>query len=222
MKKPIRIMLIEDHAGYRETIKIALTREETMALTSEFGTAEIALRALQNPDAEQLPTVILLDLNLPGMSGLEALPWIREYAPDSEVIVLTQSDHAPDVHQAITRGASGYLLKSATLKEITEGIQTVVSGGASLHPDVARYLLNTVRAQSPQVEVSGSLSDRELEILRLLGDGMIKKEIAEHLQIGITTVAYHVKHIYEKLEVPNAPAAIQKAYQSGIFPSDRA
>ena len=214
-------MLIEDHAGYRETITIALTREENMELISEFGTAEIALRALQNPDTDQLPNVILLDLNLPGMCGLEALPWIREYAPEAEVIVLTQSDHTPDVHKAITRGASGYLLKSATLKEITEGIQTVVSGGASLHPDVARYLLNTFRNQSPQPEVSNSLSERELEILRLLGDGMIKKEIAEHLEIGITTVAYHVKHIYEKLEVPNAPAAIQKAYQSGILPPER-
>ena len=104
-KKTIRIMLVEDHFGYRETIAIALEQNENMELGSQFGTAEIALRNLQNAAPEDQPDVVLLDLNLPGMSGLEALPWIKQYAPESEVIILTQSDNAADVTRAISAGA---------------------------------------------------------------------------------------------------------------------
>lgn len=220
MSRNIRIMLVEDHAGYRETIAIALQHRENMELIHQFGTAEIALRNLKNASPDDLPDMILLDLNLPGMSGLEALPWIRQYAPKAETIVLTQSDQAADVREAISKGASGYLLKSATLNQIIEGIQTVIDGGASLDPEVARYILNAFRDPPAQIPTGKSLSERELEILNLLGEGLVKKEIADQLDISITTVAYHVKNIYQKLDVSNAPAAIGKAYRTGILPTD--
>ena len=219
-KKTIRIMLVEDHIGYRQTIAIALEQNENMELGSQFGTAEIALRNLQNAAPEDQPDVVLLDLNLPGMSGIEALPWIKQYAPDSEVIILTQSDNAADVTRGITEGAAGYLLKSATFKEITEGIQTVMEGGATLDPEVARFIINSLRGKPKLTQPDKALSERELEVLELIGQGMAKKEIASHLKISITTVAYHVQHIYEKLKVPNAAAAVDRAHRLGLFPSD--
>lgn len=220
MKRKTRIMLVEDHTGYRETIAIALEQKDNMELIGQFGTAEIALRSLQGAAEDKLPDVILLDINLPGFSGLESMPWILEYAPKARIIVLTQSDNVADIKLAISEGAAGYLLKSATLDEITEGIETVVQGGASLDSEVALYILNSLRNTSPQSEPDKALSDRELETLELIGEGLAKKEIADRLNISITTVAYHVKHIYEKLNVPNAPAAISRAHRLGLLPND--
>ncbi len=221
MKKLIRITIVEDHRGYRDTIAIALEQHDRMKLENEFGTAEIALRALQNTDSSQQPDIILLDLNLPGMSGLEALPWIKQYAPKSEVIILTQSGNAADVSRAISEGAAGYLLKSATFKEIMEGIETVMEGGATLDPEVARYIINLLQGQSMPTPPERTLSERELEVLELIGEGFAKKEIASQLKISVTTVAYHVQHIYQKLEVPNAPAAINRAHRLGLFRPDK-
>jgi DNA-binding NarL/FixJ family response regulator len=218
MNNPINIMLIEDHAGYREVITRALKREEDMELIHQFGTAEIALRNLQNAALKESPDVILLDLHLPGMSGLDTIPWIKKYAPHTKIIILTQSDKQADVLSAISQGATGYLLKSATVKQITDGIRTVANGGASLDSGMAMYILNTLESRPPKDELTKNLSGRELEILALLSDGLLKKQIADQLDISITTVAYHVKHIYEKLEVPNAPAAVAKAFKSGLFP----
>ena len=220
MDRKIRIMLVEDHASYRAAIIAILEQTENMEVHSQFGTAEIALRSLQPPTTDPLPDVILLDLNLPGMSGLETIPWIRKYAPDVQIIILTRSDNTADVQCAISEGADGYLLKSATLKEITEGIETVAEGVASLDPDVARYILNTLRRKSTQPQPKKALSTREMEILELLGEGLLKKEIADRLQITPPSVATYVRRIYEKLEVQNAASAINKAYRSGILSSD--
>lgn len=217
MKPPIQLMLVEDNPGYREVIERAVKREPGMELGSQFGTAEIALRSLQEFSGNEIPQLILLDLNLPGMSGLEALPWIKKYSPQTEVIVLTQSDRESDVLRAIGLGASGYLLKSATVRTIKDAIHTVLDGGATIDPQVARYILETMKGISPKDEPKKTLSDRETEILALLADGLVKKEIADKLEISVTTVAYHVKHIYEKLNVQNAPAAVAKAFRIGLF-----
>lgn len=218
MNQNIRIMLVEDHAGYRETIATALELEDNMELVGQYGTAEIALRKLQSSTESELPDVILLDLNLPGFHGLEAMPWISQYAPKAKTIVLTQSDNVPDINRAIIQGAAGYLLKSAKLREIIDSIKTVVDGGASLDPDVARYILNTFQnTKTGAAQPERELSQRELETLELIGQGLAKKEIADKLDISITTVAYHVKHIYEKLNVANAPAAVDRAHRLGIL-----
>ena len=218
MIKPVRIMLVEDQAAYREVISLALKREAGMGLSSQFGTVEFALRTLQNPKEKNATDLILLDLNLPGMSGLEAIPWIKEYAPDTKIIILTQSDAEADVLQAIQAGASGYLLKSASPAQITDSIQTVMDGGAALDAGVASFILDTLQSKLPKTQPKAALSERELEILSLLANGHVKKEIAKQLGISAYTVVYHVKHIYDKLEAVNAPAAISKAYQHGILP----
>jgi DNA-binding NarL/FixJ family response regulator len=176
------------------------------------------LRSLRDGSVPGSPDVILLDLRLPGMGGLDALPHFTSTAPQAKVIVLTQSDCEADVLRAIALGAAGYLLKSSTITQIKEGIRTVIDGGASLDPGVARFLLKSLQARLPTAKSEGLLSDRELEILALLGEGLVKKEIADRLGITYPTVDSHVQHIYEKLQVHNAPAAINIAHRLGIFP----
>ncbi|MBK1855842.1 response regulator transcription factor [Verrucomicrobiaceae bacterium 5K15] len=217
MNTPIQVLLVEDHAGYREVISRTIQAADQVELLKQFGTAEIALREIQCVGPQKTPDVILLDLNLPGMSGIEAIPWFKKYLPEANVIILTQSDQEQDVLDAIALGASGYLLKSSTAKQVIEGIQIVAGGGASLDPSVAKFILKTMQQRQPDEEPKKELSGRELEILALLGDGLVKKEIAEQLGISVTTVAYHIKHIYQKLEVQNAPSAVAKGYRSGLL-----
>ena len=220
MKQPAQIMLVEDHAGYREVIARILKREQSMELSGEYNSAEFALRALGNLRGKKTPDLILLDLNLPGMSGLEAISWFKREAPDSKIIILTQSETEADILQAIQSGAAGYLLKSSRADQVSEGIQLVLDGGAVLDPGLASFILDTIKNKLPTKKIERALSDREMEILTLTADGMAKKEIAEQLGISTYTVVYHTKHIYEKLGVTNAPAAVGEAYRAGILPKD--
>lgn len=213
----IRIMLVEDSAEYRRVIAMAIDDQPDMQLVRQFATTEVALRTLSTAATDDQPEILLLDLRLPGMGGLEAIPLFRKAAPAVKIIVLSQSDEPRDIFQAIAFGVSGYLLKSATLEEIATGIRMVAAGGASLDKHVARYILDTLRP--PQPAVSPLLTDREQEILQLLAEGLVKKEIARRLGIGYATVDTHVSHIYAKLNVANAPAAVSQAYERGILPA---
>ncbi|MEJ6568425.1 MAG: response regulator transcription factor [Akkermansiaceae bacterium] len=217
MSKSITVMLVEDNREYREVIRLALQRDGNIELVSEFGTAEIALRNLCK-EGEPSPDVILLDLRLPGMSGLEALPAMAKASPETKIIILTQSDNEADVLRAISFGAAGYLLKSSTATQIKEGIRVVMSGGASLDPSVAKFLMATLQSRLPKQEIEKVLTDREMEVLTLLSKGLVKKEIANDMGISYPTVDSHVSHIYEKLNVHNAPSAINVAHRLGLFP----
>lgn len=221
MKTNITVMLIEDSSAFRKAISRALKIEPDMELISEFATAEIALRSLQGSPSRDQPDVVLLDLNLPGMSGQEAIPWIKRYSPTTEIIVLTQSDHEADVLTAISAGASGYLLKSTTRDRLEESIRTVADGGSILDASVARFILSTMRKRAPKTLVENKLTDRELEILQLIGEGLEKKQIGVQLEISPKTVAVHATHIYQKLNVHNAPAAVAKAYKTGLLGSEK-
>jgi DNA-binding NarL/FixJ family response regulator len=220
MNENVRIMLVEDNVEYREVVRLALEQSQGVELARQFGTAEIALRTLQKASPSEQPDLVLLDLRLPGISGLDALPRFRECVPNTKIIILTQSDREQDVLRAITLGASGYLLKSATLDEITESIQTVMGGGAPLDKGVARFILESLKTRLPKDEDQPQLTERELEIMQLLAEGFVKKEIASQLRIGYSTVDTHVAHIYEKLEVSNAPSAVNRAHRLGLFPPD--
>lgn len=220
MKKPIQIMLVEDHPEYREGIALAVGKEQSMDLASEFGTAEQALNALEADCSLAPPDIVLLDLNLPGISGIEAIPLLKGLIPSAHIIVLTQSDAEADVVAAISAGASGYLLKSSSRAKISAAVRSVTEGGAPIDPGVAMYLLDSIRGNSASADDSQAfLSEREIEILGLLAEGLVKKEIAYQLDISSHTVSNHIRHIYEKLQVQNAPAAVNEAYKKGIFPS---
>ena len=220
MKDKIKIMLVEDNPEFRNVIEFALEKDPDIELDSQFGTAEFALRSLQTPATRKVPDVVLLDLCLPSMSGLEALPWFRKYIPDTKIIILTQSNNEKDILEAISKGAAGYLLKKSTVQMVKEGILTVMNDGASLDPCVAKLIMSTMATKPPKEQPAKPLSDRELEILTLQSQGLLKKEICAELKISRNTVDTHVRHIYEKLEVQNAPAAVGKAFRSGLLPPE--
>ena len=214
----INVMLVEDSPEYREVVKPALDDEPDMELSSCFGTAERALSSLKGFHRDESPDVILLDLNLPGISGIEAIESFIEAVPKAKIIILTQSDAKADVVNAITLGASGYLLKSATLAQITEAIRTVMTGGASLDSSIAKMILGTLQTVFEKTACDDLLTEREMEVLTLLADGLERKQIATELSVRSSTISTHVAHIYEKLNVKNAPAAVAKAFRIGLFP----
>lgn len=219
MPDPTKVIIVEDNPEYRNVLKMAFEFDDDIVLIGTYGSAEHALRALE-PKSKNItrPDALLLDLNLPEMSGLEAMKWFREYLPDTPIIVLTQSESESDVLTAIQQGATGYLLKSATVQQIKDGIQTVVSGGALLDTKVAKYIMNQIQSAPAKGDSQTNLSIRELEVLELLAEGLVKKEIAAKLGISFFTVSTHIRHVYDKLNVLNAPAAISTAYQTGILP----
>lgn len=218
MKRRLRLLLVEDNPRYREAIVLALRDEPDLHCCGQFGTAEIALRSVRGQSAEELPNVIVLDLRLPGMDGLEALPRFISAAPNAKIVVLTQSDDEADVLRAISLGASGFLLKSSTASQIIQGVRDVLCGGVSLDPRVARFILKTLKMQQPKGESEPVLTERQMEVLVLLSEGLVKKQIADRLGIGYATVDAHITNIYSRLGVRNAPAAVNRAYLLGLFP----
>ena len=221
MNKNINIIMVEDHPEYREIVEMAISRQDGMELTEQFGTAERALEHLRHLDEhDDMPDVILLDLNLPGMDGLEALELLATEAPKARIVALTQSDHEKDILKAVSRGASGYLLKSSTVQQLIESINMVMEGGASLDAKIAGFVMGELKARLPHQELEKMLTAREIEILGLMSEGMVKKQISEKLGISVTTVISHVGNIYEKLEASNAPSAIAKGFKLGILKLD--
>ena len=218
MTDVIRILLVEDSSECREVIRFAIEGEPKMRLLKPFGTAEMALGTYRKTGASSFPPdVILLDLRLPGMSGLEAIPFFREILPDARIIVLSQSDDEANVLQSVALGAVGYLLKSATVQEIKQAVQAVADGGGVLDAKIAQHLFNALKADPLRAVAANIISARERQVLELLAEGLQKKEIAGQLGIEYSTVDAHVRHIYGKLDVNNAPAAVRKAYEMGIF-----
>ncbi len=218
MSSKTNIMLVEDHVGYRTMLIRALGSSIELDRIHEFSTAEVALRKLDQMGAEETPDILLLDLNLPGMSGIESISWFKKYSEKLKIIILTQSMVEEDILAAMASGASGYLLKSSTVSQISEAIQSVIDGGASIDPKMAKFILKKVgQATANKPILKKALSERELEILNLLAQGKVRKEISQELEITVNTVAYHVDHIYEKLEVVNAPAAVAKGFRSGLL-----
>ncbi|CAA6691518.1 MULTISPECIES: response regulator transcription factor [unclassified Lentimonas] len=211
----IRIMLVEDNQEYRSVLERVIKHTPNMELVSMAGTAERGISYLAaNPKTINL---ILLDLQLPGASGLDAMASLLQHAPDAKIIVLTQSNREDDLFSAISQGAAGYLLKSSSVEDILNGIQAVAEGGSILHPEMAKYLLNHFKHKKGAPADTETLSEREIEVLNLIADGLVKKEIAAKLNLSFFTVAAHIRNIYEKLGVANAPQAIGVAYKNNIL-----
>ena len=216
----IRIVLIEDNPEYRRALSLAMEHSKGFEMVEKFGTAEQALAELRGGSLSKRVDVVLLDLGLPKMQGLESILWIQKFAPEARIIVLTQSDKKEEVIKAIRMGVAGYLLKSTSMEGIREGISEVMEGGASIDPEVAIYLLKQIRKPDNSLieEPDRMLSKRELEVLHCISKGRARKEIGRKLGISENTVVSHIRHIYDKLNVPNAPSAISSAYEAGILP----
>ena len=217
MKKPaeapVTVWLVEDHAPFRNTVSKLLNSTPGMSCTHLFATGEDALRSL---GTQPKPSVILLDVGLPGMNGIEFLMKVREVAPESRVVILTAFEDEEKLFRAICAGASGYLLKTSPVEKIVESIRDVYAGGAPMTPRVAHSVLDMFsRLQVPQRDYG--LTAREQKILELMTEGMIKKEIADQLSLSYHTVDTHLRNIYAKLHVNTRSGAVAKALKERLF-----
>ncbi len=214
--RPLDIVLIEDNHNYRKALREALADCDDFTISGDYGNGERALKQLASLSAPS-PDIVLLDLELPGMGGLDAIPRLLGQLPETRIIVLTRSEDKAKVVAAISRGASGYLLKSSSFEKIEQSIRDVGAGGASLDPQVANYILRAFQSVRPGQKGGNGLSRRQLEVLELLAEGLLKKEIADRLDLSYHTVVMHVRHIYDKLQVQNVSAAVAKAIKRGII-----
>lgn len=204
----IRILLVDDHPIVREGLAAVLEDEADFEIVGSVGAADEALaqvRALR-------PDVVLLDLELPGTGGLDALPRLVEASPKSRVIVFTAYDADERVMAAIKGGARGYLLKGATAGEIAQAIRAVHAGGSHLAPRVAAKVM--ARVAGPR---SASLTKREREVLRLIAEGLATKQIAPRLGISERTVKFHVTSLLNKLGAETRAQAVAIASQRGLL-----
>jgi two-component system NarL family response regulator len=207
---PDRVLIVDDHPLTRDALTVLL-RQNGFEVAGEAGDAETAIARAGELD----PDLILLDLSLPGTSGLEALPRLREAAPAAEVVVLTASGTDENLLAAIRGGAAGYLLKSEPPERIVDFLRSVARGEAALSGSVARRLLETVRSTGGREtgvpdSIARELTAREVEILLLLDERLETDEIAKRLFISEHTVRTHVKSVLRKLGVSSRREAVEK------------
>ncbi|MGE5590642.1 MAG: response regulator [Bacillota bacterium] len=210
----IRILVVDDHPVVREGIAAMLSRQSDLAVVGE------AADGLEAVEQAQLlrPDVVLMDLQMPRLDGVEAIRRIRAQLPDTQVIILTTYDTDELVFQGIQAGARGFLLKDAPREDLFRAIAAVHRGESLLQPSVAAKLIDRVTqlgAASPQAE--DRLSDREMDVLRLMAKGQPNKEIAQALFISESTVKTHVASIFQKLGVRDRTEAVTQALQKGIL-----
>ncbi len=208
-----RIWLLEDHEIFAKQIRRLIGGEDDMECVYHFATPDALFEKLRFTN--ERPDILLLDLGLPRRDGLEVLVDIRTALPDLKVLILTSFDDRERVYRAICNGASGYLLKTSDPDEILAGIRDVIHGAAALSSAVATMILNGFSRHGP-VEELEPLTHREEDVLRLLVQGFIKKEIADQLAISQHTVDMHLRSVYRKLHVRSQTEAVSKALRQGI------
>ena len=206
------LWIVEDHAAFRRTLVRVLNTEPDLQCPHDFDSCEKALAALTR---EAAPDLILLDVGLPGMSGLDGIRLFKERAPTSLIVILTVFEDDDKVFQAICAGAAGYLLKTSSVADITQAVRDALAGGSPMNPRIARRVLDMFSKLAPKQSDYG-LSEREKEILQLMTTGLIKKEIADRLTLSIHTVDTYLRRIYEKLEVNTRTGAVAKALKEGL------
>ena len=214
--KAIRVLLVDDHVVVRKGLRALLDREAGVEVTGEAEDSEQALRV-----ADRLrPDVILMDLEMPGIGGVEATRRITETHHETKVVVLTSHAAEEDVFPALKAGALGYLLKHSAPEDVLEAIRQAYRGETVLHPAIARMVLHELHrpAAAKQAQTADPLSERELEVLRLIARGMGNQEIAETLFVGEATVRSHVSAILRKLQLASRTQAALYALRAGLAP----
>jgi DNA-binding NarL/FixJ family response regulator len=209
---PLNIWIVEDDTGFRRTLQKLLNRDEHMSCDRVFPSCTKLFNAIAT---EPHPDLLLMDLGLPGMGGMDGIRKLSELAPNLDVVVLTVFADKEKVLESLDAGAAGYLLKSATPQEIIRGIQEVFAGGSALSPAVARVVLEEMRKAKPSGDFD--LTPREVEVLEQLASGLSVKEIAEVLKISRSTVSGHLEKIYGKLNVQSQSGAVAKALRAGVI-----
>ena len=205
----ISVIIVEDLEEVIEGLSAFINREEDLVLTAIFRTAEAA--ALELPLIK--PDIVIMDINLPGMTGIECIKQVKLVAPSIHFLMFTVYENNDQVFEALKAGASGYLLKKTAPAQIIQSIKELYEGGSPMSASIARKLVTVFQEnQQKPTAAAGLLSPREKEVLHALSKGMLYKEIADELGISFHTVRQHIGKIYEKLHVQNRTEAINKAY----------
>lgn len=211
-KRPITICLVEDNHGTRDSLVAVIEQEPSLRCLAAYATGEAALSGIP---AER-PDVALVDINLPGMDGIELVARLKLKLPELQVLILTSYEESALIFNALRAGASGYLLKKSIPGELIPAIEEVKAGGAPMSSQVARKVVGYFRQiQTPAAGVRSDvqkLTAREQEILSLLAQGYLIKEISDRLDIAFHTARTHLRHIYEKLHVQSRTGAILKYF----------
>lgn len=214
----IKIAVVDDDENVRSTLADAVERFERCRCVGRFhsGTAALAGLPLDPPD------VVLMDINMPGMNGIECVSRLKALHPGIEVVMLTVYQDADSVLKSLAAGANGYLLKRATREELLAAIHQVLSGGSPMSSQIARKVVQAFRQPVPLENETAKLSAREQEVLALLAKGFLYKEIALQLNIGYDTVHNYIRRIYEKLRVRSRGQAVAKYFEQSSLQRARA
>lgn len=204
----ISIAIVEDLDEVRNGLKSFLALSEGFTVLDTFKTAEEA--AIEIPQLQ--PDIVIMDINLPGMNGIDCIKQIKDKTPVTQFMMFTVYENDEKVFEALKAGASGYLLKNTGLIQLVESLKELYTGGSPMSSSIARKLVSVFRDREKEARPVQALSDRENEILQLLAKGLLYKEIADQLSIATNTVRQHIHKIYEKLHVQNRTEAINKAF----------
>ncbi|HZT65570.1 MAG TPA: response regulator transcription factor [Acidimicrobiales bacterium] len=214
----VRVLIADDQALFRRGLYVVLGTEEGIEVVGEAENGEEAIAKA----AETAPDVVLMDVRMPKVNGIEAAREIRALSPSTKILMLTVSDEEEDLYEAIKAGANGYLLKEISVEEVAEAIRAVVQGQSLISPSMASKLLNEFnqlsrRAEERQQFPVPTLTSRELEVLKLVAKGMSNREIADELFISENTVKNHVRNILEKLHLHSRMQAVMYAVRERLI-----
>lgn len=207
-ERVIRVAVVEDDSQLRQTLEAFLNRTPGMCFVAGYGSAEEALEHARKDN----PDVVLMDIRLPGMSGVACVSHLREILPSAKAVMLTAYEDDDDVFQSLAAGAFGYLVKRVDSDRLREAIREAHHGGSPISGSVARKLVEFFQHPAAETSAAGTLetlSQRESEILRLLAEGHAYKQIADKLDISVNTICTHIKRIYEKLHVHSRTEAVR-------------
>jgi len=201
-----KVAIVEDNPGLREQLVQILATARDVKCVGAFGSAEEALQQIPS----QQPDVVLMDIKLPGMSGIECVARLKKILPHLQIIILTVYEDSENIFRALRSGANGYLVKSSPPEKLIEAIDDVHQGGSPMSSHIARKVVRHFHLMGPSAQESENLSPREREVLDLLSSGYIYKEISDRMSIGIETVRTYVKNICQKMHVRNRVEAVAK------------
>ena len=209
----IRVAIIEDLRQIREGLATLLNMTEGYACTGVYGSVEEALEKLPR----NLPDVLLSDIGLPGMDGIEGVRRLKELYPDLVVLMLSVYDDNERIFDALCAGACGYLLKKTPPARIIESLREAVGGGSPMSPEIARKVVTLFREFRPPERADYDLTPHETRLLKLLVEGHSYKSAAAELKVSVNTVSFHLRHIYEKLQVHSKSEAVSKALRDRLI-----
>lgn len=209
----IRVAIIEDQKEMRDSLAALLQRSEGILCSHRFASMEEALEGMEPGAAE----IALVDIGLPGMSGIEGLPLLKKRCPELQVLMLTVYGDDDRIFRAMCAGACGYLLKKTPQARLLESVREVASGGAAMSPEVARRVIDLFRRFRPPAHDTANLTLQEMRLLKLLGEGHHYKTAAAEMGITVHTVGFHMRRIYDKLQVHSKSEAVAKAFREGLL-----